>query len=59
MKRDKWKDFEMSGKIEDYLNYRGVNSLGYNDCESEIINANNSQGDSDKGTHIRGNEQVY
>ena len=24
MKRDKWRDFEMSGKIEDYLCYKGL-----------------------------------
>ena len=59
MKRDKWKDFEMSGKIEDYLSYKGLSPQGHSDCESGIINAYNRQGDSDKGTYSRGNEQVY
>ena len=44
MKRDKWKDFEMSGKIEDYLSYKGLSLYGYNDSESGMINADNRQG---------------
>ncbi|NLP26503.1 MAG: hypothetical protein GX365_04050 [Clostridiales bacterium] len=59
MKRDKWRDFEMSGKIEDYLCYKGLEPQKNNDYESGVINANNHQGNSDKGTYSGGNEQVY
>ncbi|NLK70238.1 MAG: hypothetical protein GX286_02195 [Clostridiales bacterium] len=59
MKRDKWKDFEMSGKIEDYLSYKGLSLYGYNDSESGMINADNRQGNSDQRTHSGGNKQVY
>lgn len=53
MNQDKWKAFEMSGRIEDYLKYKGL--TGYNNNESGNINADNSMRNSNTGEECRRN----
>ncbi|MDO5560316.1 MAG: hypothetical protein Q4F95_12035 [Oscillospiraceae bacterium] len=49
-----WKDFEKSGKVTDYLRYRGIENIG------GFTNASdNSERNSDQGAKRGGAGQVY
>lgn len=43
----KWDRFENSGRISDYLDYRGVNFKTFSNVKGEERNAYNDSGDSD------------
>lgn len=42
MDENLWRSFEQSGKIEDYLKYKGINAINKTDCGSESYNAGNN-----------------
>ncbi|MGN0665714.1 MAG: hypothetical protein ACI4KF_04225 [Huintestinicola sp.] len=39
---DKWNTFESSGRISDYLAYKGVGTKGVSDLKGECANADNN-----------------
>lgn len=61
MNKDKWKDFEHSGRIDDYLKYKGIDPVVYMNCSgvNEKSNADNSQRNCDTGKSSWRKGQVY
>lgn len=61
MNNNKWASFEISGRIDDYLKYKGIDPVVYMNCsgESEKSNADNAQRDCDTGKSSWRKGQVY
>lgn len=61
MNKDKWKDFEHSGRIDDYLKYKGIDPVVYMNCSgvNEKSNAYNAQRNCDTGKSSWRKGQVY
>lgn len=41
---NKWSQFEISGKISDYLEYKGVNTKNFSNIKGEHSDADNNGG---------------
>ena len=52
MEENLWQNFEKSGKIEDYLKYKGIKNIDGDFINGGINEATKSEGDSNKGSTI-------
>ncbi len=50
---NKWNKFELSGRITDYLDYKGINTKFFSNIKGEVSDADNSNGSSNIGTQLR------
>ena len=50
---NKWNKFELSGRITDYLDYKGINTKFYSNIKGEVSDADNSSGSSNCGAQLR------
>ncbi len=41
---NKWSQFEISGKVSDYLEYKGINTKKFSNVKGEHSDADNSSG---------------
>ena len=50
---NKWNKFELSGRVMDYLDYKGINSKIFSNIKGELSNADNGNRRGDSGTKLR------
>ncbi len=41
---NKWSKFEISGKVSDYLEYKGINTKSFSNVKGEHSDADNNKG---------------
>jgi hypothetical protein len=59
MYKDMWGKFELSGRIEDYLNYKKTEYTNCINTESENKNADNVERDCNQRTYSGGQQEIY
>lgn len=50
---NKWNKFELSGRVTDYLEYKGIPSKNFSNIKGEHTNADNGDGTCNSGTRLR------
>ena len=50
---NKWNKFELSGRVTDYLDYKGVPTKYFSNIKGEHSDADNSGGSGNSGTQLR------
>ncbi len=50
---NKWNKFELSGRIIDYLDYKGIPTKFFSDIKGEFSDADNGNGTCNSGAQLR------
>ncbi|MDE5859729.1 MAG: hypothetical protein K2H23_05025 [Oscillospiraceae bacterium] len=50
---NKWNKFELSGRVTDYLDYKGVPTKYFSNIKGERSDVDNSGGTGNSGTQLR------
>ncbi|MCM1328328.1 MAG: hypothetical protein NC253_02710 [Ruminococcus sp.] len=50
---NKWNKFELSGRVTDYLEYKGIPTKNFSNIKGEHTNADNGDRTCNSGTQLR------
>ena len=50
---NKWNKFELSGRVMDYLEYKGIPTKFFSNIKGELSDADNGNGIGNSGTQLR------